>query len=192
MPQVEPEAHPQVQAPDLPAIRAVAAKARDLKQTCADLTERLEQAKEQYNAVIYDELPTMLQLAGMDHLGLPAQGNNPAYDIALKRHITANIASNWEPEKRKAAFAWLRANKHGDLIKTVITIRLGRNTAALVKKVVAAVRKLGCEPEVTEAVHNQTLGAWLREQVDQQKVPPLETIGGHMGFVAELKQRNEN
>jgi hypothetical protein len=187
---VQPEAHTQDQAPSLVKIRSVAARARNLKQHCADLEERLNQAKEQYNACIYDELPTMLQLAGMDHVGLPAEGNSPAYDINLKRHITANIAASWPVEQRNAAFAWLKANRHGDLIKTVITVRLGRSSQALVKRVVKAIEKLGCMPEVTEAVHNQTLGAWLRTEVEAGRTPPLETIGGHLGYVAELKQRS--
>jgi hypothetical protein len=176
-------------APTLANIRLKAAEARDLKQACADLEERLERTKEIYNNVIYSELPSMMQAAGMDQLGLPAEGNNPAYDIELKRHITANIAAAWPEAQRKAAFAWLKDKGHGDLIKTAITVRLARNSQAMVKRVVAALRKLGVEPEISETVHNQTLGAWLREEITQGRAPPLDVVGGHLGNVAVLKQR---
>lgn len=171
--------------------RRKAKEAKELTLVVEELEQRLAEASGQLHLLLSVELPDLMDEAGIDHIGVPAEGNYPAFDAKLKPDIRANIAANWPPEKRQEAFNWLDKNGHGDLIKTTFEIYIPREDRKLAKKIRTTLKKLKVTPEVTEAVNHQTLSAWLREMISDKKLPPLEIIGGYVGRIVKLKERKD-
>ena len=182
--------------PDLlQRITAKAVAARDQAALIKDLEERLAQAKSALTLLTTVELPDLLDEAGTDTVGIPANGNLPAIDITLKPMYNANIAAGWPDERRAAAFEWLDANGHGDLIKTEVKIAWPREMRDAALEFLNYVRRtyIGLAPEIKEMVHNQTLTAWFKQQVRQGgELPPLDVIGANMFRIAEMKERRDD
>lgn len=184
------------QAPQdlLQRIIAKASAARDKAAEIDDLEQRLTEARSDLTRITRMELPDLLDEAGTDSIGLEASGNLPAMDITLKSIYSANIAAAWSEARRAEAFAWLEANGHGDLIKTEVTIAWPRELRDKAIEFIDFFRRryVGLVPEITEAVHKQTLSAWFKQQVrNGGELPPLDVLGASTWRVAEMKERQE-
>jgi hypothetical protein len=177
----------------LEAIRKHAILARQFELDVADLEARLATTKANLNRLYHETLPDLMDAAGIDHVGLPAEGNKPAVDLTLEPFYRANIAAAWPEEQRDAAFNALRQLGHDDLIKTEITTRFTREERALALRVLDTLRvQFGLDPALKENVHPQTLTAWLREQFEAHNpLPPLDVIGATIGRIAKFKERKE-
>lgn len=174
----------------LTRIREKAVAARDAEQELKDLEERLKETKNRLNHIYHEELPDLMFEAGVDEIGIPASGNLPAMVAKLGPYYQANIATGWPEERRTAAFNWLDNNKHGDLIKTEISILLPRGKREEAQKLIKQLSKYG--PSIKQSVPFQTLTAWLKDLVESGKdLPPLEVIGGTVGQVVKLKERKD-
>ena len=131
----------------------------------------------------------------IDHLGLQPEGNLPGYTAELRPYYHANISGDWEPEKKEAAFDCLAKHHAEDLVKTKITVLLGRGDRKAAKKVESALKKLKVSFSRELSVPWNTLTAWLREQVEdvELETPPLDVIGATVGEKVSLKQvKQEN
>jgi hypothetical protein len=179
------------QAPDkLDALRAAARELRDKEREIADLDERLKAAKAEANEMRHKRLVDLMQEAGVDRVGLPAEGNQPAADAVLSPYYHAVIAADWEPDRRQVAFSWLESAGHGDLIKTVLTVAFGRDERARAKEIQQYLELMSIPYTAQLDVPWNTLTAFVREQVEKyHSVPPLETIGATVGQVVKLKAR---
>ncbi len=126
----------------------------------------------------------------IDSLGLPAEGNLPAYDTELKPYYKANIPVDWEPERRQAAFDYLDEQNAGDIIKSVFIVAIPRGKRAVALKVQKALEKLKVEYTADLSVPWNTLTAWVKESVEKHKtVPNLDVLGATVGQVVNLKER---
>lgn len=173
----------------LSVIRAKLAEARDLEMEVEKLTDRLTEAKRELNTLLTKTLPDMFQEARIRVLGLEAEGNIPEYVATLAPFYSAGIPASWDEAKRKKAFEWLDINGHGDLIKTQVEVAFPREKRDEANEAIAALNDLGFDPEVKESVHAATLTAWLREQVEDGSLPPLDVIGGVVGKTIKLKRK---
>ena len=168
------------------------ARLRDAEREKADAEERLREIDQRIQEIKFKTLPDMMQEAGIDRLGLPAQGNLPACDAKLIPYYHANIAAGWEPEKKKAAFDWLEDNGHGDLLKVQVAVTFGRKEIDAARELEGKLAAMGLQPELSMSVPWSTLTAWLKEQVEKyHNQPPLDTIGGTVGSVVKLTPRKE-
>ncbi len=183
-------AAPAASTDKLDAIRDMARLLRDKEREVGDLNERLTEAKAAVLDLKHKKLVDLMHEAGVDKVGLPAEGNQPPYDATLSPYYHANIAANWEPTKRQAAFNWLEGEGHGDLVKTVITITLGRDQRDAAREIQAELEHRGFSVSAQLDVPWNTLTAFVREQVEKHgTVPPLETLGATVGQVVKLKAR---
>jgi hypothetical protein len=183
---------PTISVKQLNAVAQKAKTARDLEQTISDLEQRLSECKAQLRDIYRVELPDLMDQAQTDRIGLPAEGNMPAYDLRLLPYYNANIAANWEPERREAAFKTLREFGHDDLIKTVVSLIFSRQQNENAQSVIRALRSLGYEPGIKETVHFKTLTAWLKEQYEAgNALPPLEVIGAEVGRIVKMTERTQ-
>ena len=174
----------------LNALRKKLARVRDISLEIADLAQRIENLKAELNLLQNQELPKEMEDIGIDRLGLAAEGNLPAYDAELRSFYEANIKADWPQERRAAGFKYLDSTGNGDLIKTAVSVHLPRDERAKAKALIAQLKKSGFTVEVNESVHNQTLKAWLKEEVEKRhNIPDLEKIGGHIGRIVRLKER---
>ncbi len=178
----------------LEKIRQVARDLRDKKLEIANVESRLSELKAERLKIEFEKLPEMYDAAGIDSLGIPKEGNQPAYDGKLKPFYRANISADWEPEKRDAAFKWLIKNGHGDLIKTEIVIRLGRGDVKLLNDIKKRLKPLMKKIDITVGLNVpwNTLTAFVKEQIEEKKaILPLDILGAQVGKIVELKPRKE-
>lgn len=176
----------------LEKVRIVLRSARDKDREINDLEARTKELKAQVLELKQKTLPDIYDEASIDNLGLPAEGNLPAYDCKLEPYYHANISADWEPEKREAAFAYLDKTGSGDLIKSVYVVALPRGNRKLAIAVQAALKKLKVDFSTDLSVPWNTLTAWVKEQVEKKNTTPnLDVLGATVGRVVKLKERKE-
>jgi hypothetical protein len=171
------------------ACRALLAKRQELE----DITARRDAIAREVNQLTHSTLPTMFYDAGVDRLGLPAEGNRAAYDAKLKPYYRANIAADWPDEKRSAGFEALVQMGLRDLIKYTVTVRFAPGDTAID----SLLQYLDCEAldyESKLAVAWNTLSAALADLCTNNKMPSdsqIEAIGGTVGHIVELVRRDD-
>jgi len=175
---------------NLKAAQAAARRYRGIQLTIQNLEEQLAQAKRELRTMQFETLPDILDQAGVDQVGVPADGNQPAFDIKLTPFFQANIASDWPREKRDAAFQKLTDMGYGELIKTEINVTVPRHERQTALRIIAALEHFPVTPEIKESVHHKTLTAWLQEAFENNReLPPLDVIGAVISRIAKLKER---
>lgn len=197
-------------APSESEARSLTDMGRELFQVdsaIAGLEEQLEKKKSRRKELTDKELPDYFTRVGQDRMGLPEFD----VDLVLENFVHANIAADWEPEKREAAFTWLEDNGHGDLIKAVLTQKYPRTAMALARWVARWIMKLRFlweklggrmeddtppdgdipEPTIEMTVPWNTLTAWAKEQIKNGAELPLDTLGVTTGRVVKIKKREQ-
>jgi|KBSSwiStaDraftv2_1062776.scaffolds.fasta_scaffold07344_2 hypothetical protein len=167
------------------AVRAV----RDLQAQISSAEEALSAMKRELYKKIREELPDLFFEVGIDKVGIPAEGNMPAYDATLKPFAKAVIAAGWDEERKAQAFEYLEANGASSLIKNKIEIQLDRGDFELATKLRGVLESMNVDYESEMSVQWNTLTSWLKERIRQHKTPPLDIIGGDVGQIVELKER---
>ena len=156
------------------------------------LEAALEEAKATRLDLVMHKLPEYMDEIGQDRVGLEKFN----VDLEMADYYHANIAADWEPEKREKAFKWLEDNGHGDMIKTIVTIQFSRRLLNHAKAVVEKLSKMKIkgfgavpEPEIGMAVPWNTLTAFVREQTEKSVALPLDTLGATVGRIVKIKAR---
>lgn len=189
---------------------------RELYQTDSDiqrLERELEERKARRKELTDKELPEYMGKIGQDNVGLSEFG----VDLVLENYYHANIAADWEPERRQAAFDWLEANGDGDLIKTEFTIMFPRfmlpvarwlqthvetlrpllksteETGSGKKKRRVQVEKEYDIPEATVGlmVPWNTLTAWAKRKIEAGETLPLDVLGVTTGRIVKIQERDK-
>jgi hypothetical protein len=168
-------------------VRLLRAKRRELENVEA----RAKTIRAEINDLEHVQLVDLMDEAGVDSVGLPAEGNEPAEDYELRPYYHAVLPRDPETdEPRQEGLDWLEKHRHGDLVKTIVTVRLGLGDRKLAKQVSAALKKLGVDYDERRSVPHQTLTAFVREQIEKyQRTPPLGLLGATVGRVVKVKQR---
>ena len=176
----------------LAALRAGAERLREQEQTVTSAEQVLADAKAEYNRLRHDELPDLMDMAGVDRVGLPAHGNLPACDAVCGPYYHANIAADWPAERRGAAFDWLEKEGHGDLVRVTVSVAFGKAEMEAAQTLAESLRQVGYAPAIAMAVPWTTLTAFVREQIERHQVtPPLDLLGATVGRVVKIKARKE-
>lgn len=175
----------------LDKVRDKVREARDTLVTQAELAERGRQISEHLNNLYHKELPDLFVEAGIDSLGLEAEGNLPAYDTKLKPFYKASIPKDKEAE----AFKWLEKQGVGDMIKNMFSIQLGMGDNVKAKKLEEFLVKNKYDFERKRGVPWNTLTAFVKEQVEDRKVKPsdlpLDLLGAFVGSIVTIKPRKQ-
>lgn len=177
----------------LEAIRGHMRSARDHEARIRDLESVLSEEKKALNDMRQVTLPELFTKAGIDNLGLPAEGNNPPYDFKLRSFTHASIGADWDDDRREEAFKVLTANGGASLIKTEFVIYVPRELRAMVKKIQAALKPFkGIDVEKNESVAWNTLTAFIKEATDKRGlILPLEKLGATTGMIVDMKERKD-
>jgi hypothetical protein len=154
----------------------------EIEDEIAGLNAALENANDRLTQVKTKDLPD-----AMIALGCKAYTLVDGSTIKIEPKYGASISD----ERREPAHAWLRANKHGDLIKNVVTISLGKGEDEKAAKIVAWLKKKEIDHEQKEAVHPMTLKAFVREQLEASKTIPMDLFGAHVVDVAKIEMKKE-
>ena len=192
--QIEKDMAAKPPADKLEFIRDKIREVRDIEFKIADLENHISELNQTKRNLIFDALPTMFMQVGLNRLEIAAQGNLPAYEAKLNDHYHAVIKSDWPSSQRKAALQWVRKHKLGDIIKTTLTIELGLGQDKLLKKVLAALTKLGVVPTIEETVPWKTLTAVVKERFQDGKPlsdKDLTTLGATVSKMVKLNPVKE-
>jgi hypothetical protein len=82
----------------------------------------LDAAKSERKRLAHDVLPALFDSANADRIGLPDAG----LDVVIRPYYHANIGGDMDPEQKERAFDHVEELGGGDLIATVVEIKLGR------------------------------------------------------------------
>lgn len=170
------------------------------------LIKDLEAQTKRANMELWDlktrDMPDLMAEIGQDRVGIPGDPSNPddpGYDVVLTTRTHANIGSDWEEERRDAAFEHLDELGAGDIVRNSVTVSFGKGQAEQREEWLEKVRGLNLSfdpPELVETrtVPWNTLTAWIREQLqrgrteDQVQID-LPKLGATHGAYADIKRR---
>ena len=189
-----------------PAILAADAEALRPKPTDKQLASVAELAREQQNLEAGIEIVTHVlehlqyELIRVSEVRLPEAmaavhmtefALEGGYRVSVDTEYYANIPSpdSRKPggqERRAAAFQWLKDHKHGDLIKTELTVQAGRGEQEKIANVMAALKDLKVPFNTADAVHWSTLRAFVKEQLEKGTPIPEDIFGVHVKKVATI------
>lgn len=166
------------------SISALAARMKVLEAEITADTERLKAKLDEYRHLETHELPHALRQAGTSGFELTDGSRvqlRTAYDA---RKLTS-------PE----GLRWVEENGGSSLIKTAITVELDRGDLEAARELMTVLRSSRHANRfrqlmLTEEVHDKTLGAFVKRQIeDQRKDPPMELLGVHRRTYAVVGAR---
>jgi len=163
---------------DLSSLYDLIEKQANLERAVLTMEDGLKVAKQELRAVSEEELPSLMQLCGIE-----AFTTKEGLSVSVKETIRASIPKN----KTLQAMEWLRSKGHEGLIKHSIALDFGRGEDEEASALYGFLIDQGLQPEETFKVHPQTLGAFVREQLAEGEDLPMELLGVHRQTKAKIK-----
>jgi len=161
---------------------------REAKAERARLEDRASKLAEEINALEHSQLPDLFFTAGISSLSIPASGDLPATEAVLEPYYKASIPVSWPPERRADAYSYLESVGGGDLIKSQVTVTLGRDSEAERRLVTLALDEIGVPYTVSLSVPWASLTAFYRESVERGDLLDAERIGARLGSAVRVKE----
>ena len=159
-------------------IGAVATDIAETENEIANLKEQLKK-KEDYRTKLSEEvLPSLFSEVGLSELKL-----SDGRKIKVSEYYRAAI----KVENREAAYAWMRNNGFGDLVKNQVTCSFGRNEDEKASSLISDLSERGLEPAQREWVEPSTLRAFVREQYEAGREIPMDLLGAYIGHKTTIK-----
>lgn len=171
-----------VDASEVGSLGEVSELARQLvtmQDEVKDLESMLKNRKEDLRKLQEQTLPDALIELGLSEVAL-----ENGVKIETKQFYRASIPKAKEDE----AFAWLRDNGHGDLVKHVVSLRFDREEDEQARELIEDLRDKGLDPENKQSVHPMTLRAFARERIEAGEDIPHDLLGVYVGQQATVKK----
>lgn len=162
----------------LTAVAALVERQAQLEAEVADREAALKKRKEELRRLAEHDLPdAMLAAGGLTRLDLAS---------GLKVKVTPFYDARIPQDRADEAFAWLRRNGHGDLIKHEVALSFSAGQEQEAEKALCLLLAEGFAPKDDERVHPQTLKAFIREQLEAGSDLPLDLFGVYAGQRAKI------
>lgn len=147
----------------------LAALLRNHKKNIARLETELAEQKKNESRIETEDLPELMKELDMKSFTL---------SDGTKIEVVEDLMCGITAENRDDAHAWLRKNKFGGIIKTLITQQYGAGEIEEATKNAEAIKKLtGRAAMVLESIHAGTLKAFLKEQRTKGTKIPAKLFG---------------
>jgi len=186
----------------LDKVRDAVRRCRDIQAEIRDMEELLKERKKVLLKITQRDLVDVFDDANITDIGVPREGNQPAFRAVLKPFYHANIAADWPDDRRGAAFGWLDENGHGDIIKDTIVVEFPRGSRERQRLLADWLDKNKMSYSQTLAVPWNTLTSLIKTLTEKMRVAqadgeevtplPLETLGATVGRVVEVKPVKED
>jgi len=150
------------------ALASLAKQQAEIEHEILEVERALKALKSRHSTIADEMLPEL-----MDELGIDKFETKEGLKIDVSEKIRASISK----ANQSAAFAWLEANGHSGLIKSEVKVALGKGDVETATHVLAVLNAEGLNPEAKYAVHPQTLGAWVREMLEEGEDIPIDILG---------------
>lgn len=98
----------------------------------------------------------------MEECGLSKIETEEGRKVEVKEELKASI----KKDNQEEAYAWLRDNDYGDIIKDEVIVKFGAGDEKLKKKLVKTLMEHGYTFETRGSIHWQTLRAFCKEQIE--------------------------
>ena len=165
-----------------------------LEEQAKKKAEELYTLNQKIDRMSTNDIPEAMKLIGLKFFGL---------DDGRIVKVEESDHGSYTKENEPAVFNFLRKNGHGDLIKSVVGITLGKGMEYLadkLKKVLSQKAYEGVVVEFKESVHSSSFKAFVREQLEAGKKLPkqvsifhkMETIIKEPNHGTSKKQTNTN
>lgn len=168
----------------LKSVADLAQEQLDLEEEIALREKELSDKKDRLTQVATQDLP-----AAMLALNAAKFELSDGRSIEIKKEYHAHISE----ANREAAHSWLCQNNHEDLIKNVLNMSFGKGENQKALKVMKWAQEKGIDVTQKQAVHPQTLKAFVKEQIenfdpedDAAVELPQELFGVHVIDVAKI------
>lgn len=163
----------------LAGVAGLAQEMLDLEKRIEETSAYLTELKHSLNSIQTGKLPEALAEIGLT--GLPLDNG---FTVEVKPFVSASITA----KNRDKAHKWLNVNGHADLIKSIVSVNVGKDSEAA-ENAWNALVGIGLEPSSDAKVHPQTLKVFVREQVEKGAPIPLELFGAYLGQKATIKRK---
>lgn len=153
-----------------------------LSEEVKNIEELLKEKKKELQRIEEQDLPE-----AMDRIGMAEFKLTDGTKISVGTFYNASIPA----ERKDEAFNWLDEHGHGSIIKTSVKTEFGRGELEIAKAFFEYVRgfnQLTSDPSFDQAVHWQTLRAFVKEQVEDGAGLPLDLFGVFIGRKAKVKR----
>lgn len=140
----------------------------DLQNEIKTIEEKLNKVKEQERFLSEHAIPSLMQSSGISMIKL-----EDGTEVKVTPYYYAKISE----DKKEAAFAWLRKNGFGDLIKNNISLDFAMNQDSEANNLVAQLKAKGYNVFQSTTVHSSTLKAFVKEQINEGKGLPEDLFG---------------
>lgn len=166
-------------APDgLARVVAMVEYVEGLTRTLAEAEARVKELKEIQRRAIEWDLPE-----AMGEVGVSSFVTGTGRKVSLETFVTGSI-----PKARQAeAFAWLRENGHGGLIKRELSVAFGKGDDQMATEIRQFLEHRFLTVEDKETVHSSTLAAWARECLSGGDNIPQDLLGIYSATRAKIK-----
>jgi hypothetical protein len=122
--------------------------------------EELKKLRDVEDTLSEQTIPNLMHKIGLELLKL-----KDGSSVEVKPKYKARI-----PESRsEEAFAWLRENGHGDLIKNQISMEFGMKQDNEAKSIVDELKNKGLPVQQKQFVHPSSLRGFVREQIQDHR-----------------------
>ena len=142
--------------------------------------DNIKNTKKELDHLSGEVIPTMMSEMGLSHLKL-MDGSS----VDVKPNYSASISV----ANREAAFAWLRNNGLGDIIKNEISVSFGRNEDNKAADYANLAESQGYQPQQKLKVEPMTLKALVRERLEAGKEMPTEIFNVFVGNKTTIKRK---
>lgn len=151
----------------------------DLEVQISELTSKLSTLQAEARQLSEKTIPDLMDVVGVKMLKLSND---------KKLEVVPVVSGSIGKGKAEEAFAWLRNNGYGDLIKRNVSVEFGKGDDEKATRLKALIEQAGYSTKDKSDVHHMTLVAWAKEQLGKGVKIPLETLGIWVGRKTKISQ----
>lgn len=164
---------------------ALAERLRTEERAVITATKALQNALNAYNRTAEVELPDAMRDAGVSEWPLRLLDGKP---VKLESKLRCGKLTSDE------GLDYVEANGGEAVVKTYIEIELGKGDLPAARELLRELQHHRLANQfhklvLDRHVHPQTLGAWVREKIEQGEMPDLDVLGVHRWVRAVLGVR---
>ena len=161
-------------------ISALVQELNEYEQKISGLEEEMKTFKSLVKWLEEEKIPEVFQRANLTSITL-TDGSK----VSIEEVVRASIPKYKEQE----AFAWLRNNDYGDIIKNEVKASFGRGEDDDAQALMDYAKEHGIKANQKESVHSGTLKAFVKENLAVFDTETLTLLGAYIVNKAKVKRK---